>query len=67
MASVRQGSHNNESKAIVLDRAGGFVAACASRPNGAVAGLAWARAGAAHTAGQTVNVEAYSGSESLRA
>lgn len=43
--------------------AGGLAAACASPPTGSVTGLAWACAGAALTAGQTVNVEAYSGSE----
>ena len=43
--------------------AGGLVAACASPPTGSVTGFAWACAGAALTAGQMVNVEAYSGSE----
>jgi hypothetical protein len=48
---------------VAILAAGGVAAACASPPTGSVTGLAWACAGAALTAGQMVNVEAYSGSE----
>jgi hypothetical protein len=48
---------------VAILAAGGVAAACASPPTGSVNGVAWACAGAALTAGQMVNVEAYSGSE----
>ena len=47
---------------VAILAVGGLAAACASAPTGSVTGLAWACAGAALTAGQMVNVRAYSGS-----
>lgn len=70
IAGVRRGNEQERLSSprggalwVAIVVAGGVAAACASSPTGSVTGSAWACAGAAPTAGQMVNVEAYSGSD----